>query len=352
MVRCIVVLLASFLVGSRSTPLMAQEVHTGVADVTVGGRLHVQYATSSVDETVDDLALRRARIRLDIRVNDFLDARLQPDFAGGATALQDAYVRLSFDPAFQVSLGQFKRAFSTYELASSTDLPMVERDGRIEGVDGCPGVGSVCSFSRLTEALAFDGRDTGLRFEGSLGEDFSYMATVTNGEGINTGDVNDGKSFSGRLAYGTGGLTVGGFVGVHDHVVAPEDEIEDTEYSTSLGVDVELGTWRDGFHLVGALARGDNWEAGPDASFTSLQGLASFYVPVGSPRLAGWEPMLRVSWADADDSVDDAGGLLVTPGFTLYISGKNGLATNVDIYSPSGDGDTEWSLKVMTLFYY
>lgn len=352
MERRVIVPLVSLFVVATFAPLVAQEVHTGVADVTVGGRLHVQYATSSVDETVDDLALRRARIRLDIRVNDFLDARLQPDFSGGSTALQDAYVRLAFAPAFRVSLGQFKRAFSAFELASSTDLPMVERDGRIEGVDGCSGVGRLCSFSRLTEGLSFDGRDTGLRFDGALGGGLSYMGTVTNGEGINKGDVNDGKSFSGRLSYGVGRLTVGGFAALHDHVVTSEDEVEDTEYSSSFGVDVEVGSWREGFHLVGALAHGENWKAGPDASFTSLQGLASLYMPLESPRLAGWEPMLRISWADADDTVDDGGGLLVTPGLTLYVSGKNGLATNVDIYSPSGDGDTEWSLKVMTLFYY
>jgi len=344
--------LAVLALGVISTNLSAQEVSTGVGDVTVGGRLHVQYATSSVEDAVEDVSIRRARVRVDIRVNELLDARIQPDFAGGGAALQDAYVRLSLDPGFRVSLGQFKRAFSAFELASSTDLPTIERDGRIEGVGGCPGVGGLCSFSRLTEKLAFDGRDTGVRLDGGLGGGFSYMATITSGEGINTSDVNDGKSFSGRLTYGTEDFTVGGSLAVHDYLTITGDETRETEYSDAVSLDVEVGTWREGFHLLAAFARGDNWEVGPDASFTTLQGLASVYLPLQSTRLAGLEPMLRVGWSDAEGRAEDGGGVLFTPGVTLYVSGKNGLAANVDVFSPSGDGDTEWSFKLMTLFFF
>jgi hypothetical protein len=345
-------LFAILAVGLLSSDLSAQEVSTGVGDVTIGGRLHVQYATSSVGAAVEDILIRRARVRVDIRVSELVDARVQPDFAGGGAALQDAYVRFSFDPGLRVSLGQFKRAFSAFELASSTDLPTIERDGRIEGVGGCPGVGGLCSFSRLTEKLSFDGRDTGLRFDGRLGEGFSYVATISNGEGINTSDVNDGKSFSGRLTYDVGRVTLGGSFAVHDYVVSPEDEVPETEYADALSLDAEIGTWREGFHFLAAWVRGDNWEVGPDASFTALQGLASVYLPLESTRLAGLEPMLRVGWADTDGGADDGGGVLFTPGMTLYVSGKNGLAANIDVFSPSGDGDTEWSFKLMTLFFF
>ena len=62
--------------------------------------------------------------------------------------------------------------------------------------------------------------------------------------------------------------------------------------------------------------------------------------------------MLRVSWADAGPGTVDGRGTLVTPGLTVYISGRNGLVTNLDIYSPAGAGPTAWSIKVMTLLYY
>ena len=95
----------------------------------------------SAPSAVNDFFFRRVRLLLDVTVGDFLSARLQPDFAGGKTQLQDAYLRLTFADDFQVSMGQFKRAFDLFELSSSTDLSLIERDGRIEGVGNCAGVG-------------------------------------------------------------------------------------------------------------------------------------------------------------------------------------------------------------------
>ena len=43
---------------------------------------------------------------------------------------------------------------------------MIERDAQIEGVSGCPGVGGVCTVSRLSERLQVDGRDLGFRAKG------------------------------------------------------------------------------------------------------------------------------------------------------------------------------------------
>lgn len=333
--------------------LSAQEIRTDLADLTVGGRLQVQYAASSVDDAVDDVFVRRARIRFGIRVTEWVDARIEPELAGDGASLQDAWVRLSFAPGFRLSMGQFKRAFSAFELSSSTDLPVVERDGRIEGLEACRGVGGPCSFSRLTEGLDFDGRDVGLRLDGALGGGLSYLATLTNGEGANRDDVNDGKSLSGRLEYAAGSLTVGAFVGLHDHPEILDDAPPmDTEYAGAGGVDVELGTWRSGFHLLAGAALGENREAGRDASFRAVQTLASWYVPTEHPRIAGVEPLLRVSWADPDDGADDAAGTLLTPGFMVYLSGKNGLSANVDVYTPAGSGDTEWSFKLMSYLYF
>ena len=97
------------------------------AALTVGGRLHVQYTRSSAggddgaDGAVDDVFIRRARINVDIKVGDRFDARVAPDFGGGgaSVALADVYARLNLAPSFRISAGQFKRAFSIFELSSS-----------------------------------------------------------------------------------------------------------------------------------------------------------------------------------------------------------------------------------------
>ena len=220
------------------------------------------------------------------------------------------------------------------------------------GAGSCPGVGSVCSFSRLAEGLSFDGRDTGLRPEGALGGGVSYMATLTSGEGIDVPDLNDVGSISGRLAYGRGAMTVGGFAALHDCPSTTPEDGDATAYAQARVVDVEVGGWREGFHLLAGVVRGVNWKAGPGARLTAVQGLAIRYLPLGAPGLAGAEPTLRVSWADAGGGTGNGRGTLVTPGLTAYISGRNGVVTNLDSYSPAGTGRTAWSIKVMTLLHH
>ena len=320
------------------------------ASLTIGGRVHAQYSRSSVDgdgdepDAVDDFFFRRARIEVDARVSDFLDGRAMVDFATGSADLTDAYLRLTFDPAFRIAFGQFKRAFSIFELASSTELLIIERDGRIEGLSDCPGVESVCTFSRMTEALEVDDRDIGVRAEGRLGERVEYMATLTNGEGKNTPDVNDAKSVSVRVAVEVApDVVIAGFAGSHDYL----DENEDTERARALGADLEVGTFRDGFHLLAGVVGGDNWLAGPDADFLTTQALASYYVPLGG-RLAGIEPLLRASWTRP---AEGESAVLLTPGLLLYVQGRNAIGFNLDRYDPA-EGPSEWSFKAQVFLYF
>ena len=168
---------------ATAVPLSAQlQIHARAADVSVGGLLHVQYAASSVGgdgqpDAIDDAFIRRARLQIDLKIGA-LDARIEPDFGGGGVGVgpADLFARMTFVPEFKLSVGQFKRAFSIFELASDTDLPDIERDARIEGVNDCPGgVGGSCSFSRLAERLQYDDRDIGLRVEGDVGPRFQEV---------------------------------------------------------------------------------------------------------------------------------------------------------------------------------
>lgn len=334
-------------------PASAQlQVSARGASLTIGGRVQAQYSRSSVDgedggtDAVDDFFFRRARLELDLRMSDLVDGRLQNDFASGGIA--DAYLRLNLDPALRLSFGQFKRPFSIFELSSSTDLPIIERDGRVEGATGCPGVGGVCTFSRLTEVLQFDDRDIGARAEGRLGR-IEYVASVTNGQGRNAADVNDAKSVSARLTVVAGErLRVSGFTALHDH---PGDAPDDTDYGQAVGADLEVGTFRDGFHLLAGVVAGENWLVGPDAELLTAQGLASFYVPLEG-RLAGLEPLLRASWSTTDaEEEEEVRALLLTPGVLLYLEGRNALGLNLDWYDPE-TGSSEWSLKAQAFLYY
>lgn len=330
-------------------------VTAGAADVEIGGRVHVQYSKSSIDgdsggpDPVDDVFLRRARIRIDLSMGDALDARIEPDFAGGGAALADAWARLTLGSWLRVSAGQLKRAFSAFELTSSTDMGLIERDGRIEGVAGCPGVGGVCSFSRFAQRLHFDDRDVGVRAEGSVGGGLSYLVTLTNGEGRNKSDVNDARSASGRLMFAASDFRVSGFVGNHDYL----DEAGETQRAAAFGADLELGSLRDGAHLLAGVQRGDNWLAGPDATLVAVQALGSVYLPLAEGgRFAALEPLLRVSWASTEDGAGIARrALMVTPGLVLYVTGKNFIAVNLDWYDPEFAA-LDWSLKAQLFAYF
>lgn len=343
---------ALVLLGTPGT-LAAQtfEVLGRAATFTVGGRLHVQAEHSSPDGAdPSELFLRRARINVDVAIVDVMDARLQPDFVGGEVELQDAWVRFRFAPAFRLSLGQFHRAHEGFERTSSTEIPLIERDGRISGVEGCAGTGGVCSLSRLVAGLGYAGRDAGLRAEGRLGERVGYEVTVTNGTGINVGDENDAKSFSARATVGvTDDVQLGAFWGAHDHPAL--DDPEETDYGTSGGLDIVVGSFRDGGRLQAGVVQGDNWRLGPDATFRAAQVLGSWYMPVDAPALAGWEPLFRVGWADPDADVDDDHGLLLTPGVMVYVAGRNRLGTNLDFYEPA-TGASAWSFKLQAYLYF
>ena len=153
MIRVRVVATALVLVAVTIQNVQAQvEISARGAQVRFGGRLHSQFATSSAEAGKStDFFTRRARFTLDIGVSDLLDARVQPDFGGGELELKDAYFRLNVSSGFRFSVGQFKRAFDIFELNSSTDIVVVERTGRINGMSGCAGPGGalIAMIARL-----------------------------------------------------------------------------------------------------------------------------------------------------------------------------------------------------------
>ena len=336
-------------------PLSGQEgISARAAEVEFGGRLHTQLATSSAaDGKATDFFTRRARVTIDVGVSSLLDARVQPDFGGGELELKDAYFRLNFDTGFRLWAGQFKRAFDIFQLDSSTDIVVVERTGRIDGVGVCAGPGGICALSRFSEKLGYSDRDIGIKADGSIGERFTYMATLTNGTGTSGADENSGKSLAGRVTLRLmDGLHLAGNVSRHDFVRGDGE----TDVATAFGADLEFGRFRSGTHLQVGVIGGGNWrhEAATAAEipgFLTWQAILSRYVPVAGQGFEAIEPVARASWGDPNrDAVDDA-GLLLTPGLFLYVKGRNRIGANLDVYRP-GSGDTEFSLKVQTYLYY
>ena len=92
--------------GSRDAaafePSDQSEISSRASRMSVGGRVHTQFAHSSVEgEKSSDFFISRARLLFEVSLNDFVEGRLEHDFVGG---LRDAFLRLNFDPAFRLSL--------------------------------------------------------------------------------------------------------------------------------------------------------------------------------------------------------------------------------------------------------
>jgi len=320
--------------------------------LTLGGDLNPQYAVSSVASDPGGVFLRRARLNARFVVSPLVDAYLQSELAanGGGAQLRDAWVRYTVSPEIRLSIGQFKRAFDLFELDNFTDLSLIERDGRVGGVDTCAGVGGICSYSRFTEQLGFSNRDLGLRLEGARGA-VGWLATLTNGTGQDEAEVNHAKSVSGRFTVAlTDGLALGGQAAVHDYL----DTSDATRHASAWAADVRWGEFRRGLLVQAAVTGGDNWRnadaQGDGTRFLAVQGMAAWYAPVSGGPFAAVEPLLRLSWGDPDTSSSRDDGLLVTPGFMLYVSGKNKVGLNLDVWHPR-EGGSEVSLKIQSFLH-
>jgi hypothetical protein len=224
-----------------AVPLSASaqnEIKARAATITVGGRLHTQYSSSSVSGADDDFFFRRARISLDILINDFLDGKIEPDFAGGRALLQDTFFRLTFAPEARVSIGIFKRAFSTFDISSSTDLPTIERTGVIEA--NVPRRRRHLQF-QPDRAGAPAGRRHGASLEGLGGSLHGHGHQWT---GNNVPDVNDAKSPRGAgIDYGPRAALR--FAAAHDQPTTTARPVLQRRGS-------QFGTWREGVHVLPA----------------------------------------------------------------------------------------------------
>ena len=147
--------------------------------IQADGRFFFDQSPSAIDTFV----IRRARPIFEGTVYKYFDFRIMPDFGGGVTVLQDAYLDAKFHKAFKVRFGKAKEPFGLERLQSATDLIFIER-------------------SLATNLVP--NRDLGIYVFGDVMADrVNYAAGVFNGvvdggsNDIDTGT--DSKDFAGRI---------------------------------------------------------------------------------------------------------------------------------------------------------
>jgi hypothetical protein len=330
-------------VGVRAQQAEGPVFRSGAAEITLGGRVHTQFNTTTAEsEPTADLFLRRVRLESAVRVNEVVSGKVQVDFAGSRVNLKDAYLQLTFSPAFQLLAGNAQRPFSLLENTSSNRILPIERGLRIRGVRGLDEYG-------LVSGLQYSDRDVGLQLMGEpegapLG--FTYQvgafrgplhgavrnldtyqlaarATVRPAERLRLGAAWSGRDFIDTIAAPGGG------------------RVTRLERGNAFEVDLEYGAFAPGFHLLGEVAFGD-LPPGDEEEFVAAQAWLGYRTRPLSPAVSALEPIFRASWSDVEE-----GGMLLTPGVNFYLGPLSRVMFNYDFWIPGGDGDVEGSFKAM-----
>jgi hypothetical protein len=179
--------------------------------------------------------LPRARVSLRGELDRRISYAIEADLAR-SPAVNDAWIRVTLDPAFAIDMGQFKTAFSGERLQSSSTLEFINR-------------------SQIVRALA-PGRQVGVQVRGQLsGIGMGYMLGAFNGNAPRS-LTNDNDAFlvAGRWTlrvdpFGTDATSDGIEIGVNG--VRSRDEAASLGYS--LG-----STFRGLRTLVGADVRAEH----------------------------------------------------------------------------------------------
>jgi hypothetical protein len=114
-------------------PVRAVDIDSKATKITITGRIQPMWSTSSIDngDPSNEFLIRRARMALKLKVNDWVGGMVEPDFGEGKIALKDAYFKVEPREHLELIGGQTKRRFDLFELTSSTQILVIERDGRI-----------------------------------------------------------------------------------------------------------------------------------------------------------------------------------------------------------------------------
>lgn len=151
-----------FVAGYRNGFTLQSETGDFVLKITGYVQSDGRFATGDDANAVTNAFLmRRVRPIVQGTVSKYFDFYLNPDFGGGLTILQDAYIDTRFTPKLRFRAGKLKTPFGIERLQSGQNLLFVER--------------------ALPNNLV-PNRDVGLQVHGELGQGgFGYQLAVLNG---------------------------------------------------------------------------------------------------------------------------------------------------------------------------
>jgi phosphate-selective porin OprO/OprP len=237
---------------------------------------------------IDTFVLRRVRPVLQGTLGKHFEFQIMPDFGGGTTVLQDAWLDFKPSPKLRVRVGKYKSPVGLERLQSATALTFVER---------------------AFPTLIVPNRDVGVMLHGELaGGIVAYAAGVFDGApdgGSVDSDLNDSKDLAGRvflspfkktksplqgLGFGIAGTTGKQSGPLPAYRSAGQISIVTiltgvTADGTRQRYSPQLSFYTGPFGLLAEYARSESWVKRPDA--TRVQVGASAWEATASVSLTG-----------------------------------------------------------------
>lgn len=173
--------------------------------LTLAAYTQVRYQALEETGKPDGFDIRRARLDVKGNISPYWGYRVQFDLAGTPKVL-DAYIDLKLNETLNFTIGQAKIPFSMENLASSTQLLLIDR---AQAVEALTARGKDVGGNQ-------NGRDIGVQLGGTILKMNSrplvdYRLGVYNGAGINVIDNNEQKDYAARLiVHPVAGLDISG----------------------------------------------------------------------------------------------------------------------------------------------
>ena len=368
-----------------TTAVGAASLAAQAPNIQVQGRIQLQYRSSSGDSTINGgvgynrnsvnnyFEIRRLRIQTNVRFGDNINLVIQPSFEMGALRMRDAFVRVGVMRNIFLVAGQEKSPFQRYELTSSNNLLSIERGVRILRLANREGLNDILTQNGYTS------HDLGAGVElESNDHHFFVKGAIQGGSRESIADVNNGKSFYGRV---TGVvlsnkdnqpvLQVGASFGSRDRAICsncpagalpatPAFYPDSSKRTTAFGLDAEWGGFRPGLHVIADFATGNNvpivqgaaaaqlrvnsgrntanLRNSADSNVVTFMGvsiIAAYRILTTGPdtRLIKIiEPTVRFDYADPNTSASNDQGILITPVLNLYFANSVVLRAGMDFY--------------------
>jgi hypothetical protein len=296
------------------------------------------------------MELQRARPRVELTLNNWVHAVVEPDFGQNRARLRNAFIAFDVTDAVTFRVGQFKKPFALIQRTSSSVVPLIQRGVRIAGLlerveaRGEPvtlpdGAALIADEQTMLDAFGYQGYAVGAAVTATAGR-FELEAGVFEGP---TGSAETGGRRGGGAARAA--VTVAPAVRIgtalsHSRMTFGEVVRDGTAGSLELAWS-DPGQSGPGLYAEGVFGRG----VGTGTDIAGGQVMAWLHRTMRG-RFTGVEPLVRASYGDPDVDLDDDGGLLLSAGINLYMGGRNRLMLNWDVYSAQDERiGTEGALR-------